>query len=333
MSLRCALLAALGVVLPAPLVAQGILVDVGYVFRSDVPDLSSVRAAFTMPLGGPIRWGIAGELLADVGTSPVQRWGAGVDLTGWRGGRGPYAALSLDGGFETSGPHDTWASWSAGAGYDLHLAGGVTVGADARYRGFFGKEPGGVQVSAGLAVWWGRKKPAKPGAEGPTAEGPTAEEPGAAAPAAETPAAETTGAGVYAAVEAGVVASARQALGKPYLYGGTGTGEDGFDCSGLIQYAYAQQGIALPRVSSSQATQGVAVEKSLDALEPGDILTFAGQPGGSKVSHVGLYLGGGRFIHSASSQGVMESTLSASDPNGQWWYARWVGARRVIGVP
>jgi len=326
LSLRRALLAALGVLLPAPLAAQGILLDVGYVFRSDVPDLSSVRAAFTMPVAGPIRWGIAGELLADVGTSPVQRWGAGVDLTGWRGGRGPYAALSLDGGFETDGPHDTWASWSAGAGYDLHLAGGVTIGADARYRGFFGKEPGGVQVSAGLAVWWGRKKPA----EVPTAEEPTAERPSAETPTAETPAAVIAGAGSYAAVEAAVVATAREALGKPYLYGGTGQGDDGFDCSGLIQYAYAQQGISLPRVSTAQATWGQEVERSLEALAPGDILTFSGQPGGSRVSHVGLYLGDGRFIHSSSSKGVMESTLSASDPNGQWWFVRWVGARRVI---
>jgi cell wall-associated NlpC family hydrolase len=132
-------------------------------------------------------------------------------------------------------------------------------------------------------------------------------------------------------LEEGVVASARVALGKPYLYGGTGQGSTGFDCSGLIQYAYAQQGIMLPRVSTSQATAGRAVEKSLDALSRGDILTFASQPGGSKVSHVGLYLGEGRFIHSSSSRGVMESTLSGTDPNGQWWFVRWVGARRVIG--
>lgn len=132
-------------------------------------------------------------------------------------------------------------------------------------------------------------------------------------------------------LEEGVVATARVALGKPYLYGGTGRGTTGFDCSGLIQYAYAQQGITLPRVSTAQALTGQEVAKSLDALARGDILTFASQPGGSKVSHVGLYLGEGRFIHSSSSRGVMESTLSGTDPNGQWWFVRWVGARRVIG--
>ena len=325
------------VAMPAPAAAQGILFDVGYVFRSDVPDLSSVRAAFTMPVGGPIRWGIAGELLADVGTSPVQRWGVGLDLTGWRGGRGPYAAFSLDGGFETNGPSDTWASWSAGGGYDFRLAGGVTAGADARYRGFFGKEPGGVQVSAGVGIWWGRRKPKSEQPQGePPVVPPPVEQPSANRPVADQPVAAQPADGERvpsgnAAVEANVVASARQALGKPYLYGGTGQGDDGFDCSGLIQYAYAQQGIALPRVSSSQAKQGIPVEKSIDALEPGDLLTFSSQPGGSKVSHVGLYLGGGQFIHSSSSKGVMESALSATDPNGQWWYVRWVGARRVIG--
>lgn len=132
-------------------------------------------------------------------------------------------------------------------------------------------------------------------------------------------------------MQEGVVAAARQAIGKPYLYGGTGQGSAGFDCSGLIQYAYAQQGISLPRVSTQQATAGREVEKVIDALAPGDILIFAGQAGSGKVSHVGLYLGEGQFIHSSSSKGVMESRLSGTDPNGQWWYVRWVGARRVIG--
>jgi peptidoglycan DL-endopeptidase CwlO len=132
------------------------------------------------------------------------------------------------------------------------------------------------------------------------------------------------------AIEAGVVTTARQELGKPYVRGGTGAGESGFDCSGLIQYAYAQYGIALPRTSVEQAKQGRKISRSVEALAPGDILTFSRSPGGKKVSHVGLYLGDGRFIHSSSSRGVMESTLGSSDPNGQWWFTRWVGARRII---
>jgi cell wall-associated NlpC family hydrolase len=62
---------------------------------------------------------------------------------------------------------------------------------------------------------------------------------------------------------------------------------------------------------------------------PGDILTFAASSGG-QVTHVGLYIGEGRFIHSASD-GVRTSRLGPDDPNGRWWWDRWVGARRVVG--
>jgi cell wall-associated NlpC family hydrolase len=146
-------------------------------------------------------------------------------------------------------------------------------------------------------------------------------------PHAEGAAAE--GANTTAALS--VVATAREALGKPYLYGGTGQGTDGFDCSGLIQYSYGQHGIMLPRTSSEQALIGDPIDRDVADLAAGDILTFASSPGGTRVSHVGLYLGEGRFIHSASSRGVMESALAGTDPNGNWWFVRWIGARRVIG--
>jgi cell wall-associated NlpC family hydrolase len=68
------------------------------------------------------------------------------------------------------------------------------------------------------------------------------------------------------------------------------------------------------------------VDKQLDALLPGDILTFSNN--GGRVTHVGLYLGDGRFIHSASD-GVQISLLSPDDVYGRWWWRRWVGARRV----
>ena len=300
--------------------AQGVQFDVGYIFRNNVPDVSELRGALTMPLAGPFRWGIAGMLLSDIGSSPTQRWGGGLDLTAFRRGRGPYGLLSLDTGFETNGPDDFWASWSAGGGWEVHLVSGLSLAADVRYRGFFDAEPGGLQVSGALSFRWGRKSAAPP---------PPAGTPPSTTPA---PAASGTVEENAASLRAGVVASARAGMGKPYLYGGTGQGDDGFDCSGLIQYAYGQQGITLPRVSTQQAAEGVAVPKSMDALAPGDILTFSAQPNGSTVSHVGLYLGNGRFIHSSSSRGVMESALSGTDPNGQWWYVRWVGARRVIGT-
>jgi cell wall-associated NlpC family hydrolase len=124
-----------------------------------------------------------------------------------------------------------------------------------------------------------------------------------------------------------VIATATSAMGRPYEYGGTGTGGGGFDCSGLIQYAYGQHGISLPRRSADQAREGTGVKKDYLALQPGDILTFSNR--GGPVTHVGLYIGEGRFIHSAT-RGVQVSTLSADDPYGRWWYVRWVGVRRIV---
>jgi cell wall-associated NlpC family hydrolase len=124
-----------------------------------------------------------------------------------------------------------------------------------------------------------------------------------------------------------VIATATDAMGRPYRWGGTGVDGGGFDCSGLIQHAYREHGIALPRTSAEQATEGRSVSRNLGALVPGDLLTFSNR--GGPVSHVGLYLGEGRFIHSAS-RGVQISILSDQDPYGRWWFKRWVGVRRII---
>jgi cell wall-associated NlpC family hydrolase len=107
-----------------------------------------------------------------------------------------------------------------------------------------------------------------------------------------------------------------------------GTSAAGFDCSGLIQHAYARHGIRLPRVSRDQAREGEAVNRTIEALRPGDILTFAER--GRRVTHVGLYLGNGRFVHSARG-GVQVSRLSEDDPQGRWYWKRWIGARRIVG--
>jgi cell wall-associated NlpC family hydrolase len=124
-----------------------------------------------------------------------------------------------------------------------------------------------------------------------------------------------------------VVSTATDAMGRPYSWGGTGKDGGGFDCSGLIQHAYGKHGIELPRTSAEQAKEGSAVSKSLGTLAPGDLLTFSNR--GGQVSHVGLYVGEGRFIHSAS-RGVQISILSDEDPYGRWWFRRWVGVRRII---
>ncbi|OAA85739.1 NlpC/P60 family protein [Clostridium coskatii] len=84
-----------------------------------------------------------------------------------------------------------------------------------------------------------------------------------------------------------VVAYASNFLGVPYVYGGTSP--SGFDCSGLVQYVYANFGINLPRTSEEQQNVGTPVSR--DELKPGDLVFF-----GSPAYHVGMYVGDGQFI-------------------------------------
>ena len=101
-----------------------------------------------------------------------------------------------------------------------------------------------------------------------------------------------------------VVNAAKAHLGLPYLYGGTSP-STGFDCSGLTQYAFRQAGITIPRVSYEQAAAGRAVPYS--QLRVGDLVSFY-----SPVSHVGIYVGNGQFIHSPRTGDVVKiSKLSA----------------------
>ncbi len=101
-----------------------------------------------------------------------------------------------------------------------------------------------------------------------------------------------------------VVNAAKAHLGLPYLYGGTSP-STGFDCSGLTQYAFRQAGITIPRVSFEQAAAGRSVPYS--QLRVGDLVAF-----NSPVSHVGIYVGNGQFIHSPKTGDVVKITkLSA----------------------
>ncbi len=109
---------------------------------------------------------------------------------------------------------------------------------------------------------------------------------------------------------AAIVNFARAQVGKAYVMGGTGPSS--FDCSGLVQAAYRQAGISLPRMSQAQSTAGKSV--SLSALQAGDILYW-----GSKGSayHVAVYVGGGKFVGAQnSSTGIVERSLSYDRPTG-----------------
>jgi hypothetical protein len=98
-----------------------------------------------------------------------------------------------------------------------------------------------------------------------------------------------------------VVDAAMSFLGWPYRWGGPSP-ETGFDCSGLTMTAYRLSGLALPRTAAEQYTGGERV--TLDGLQEGDLVFFATE-GGGRPSHVGLYVGAGRFIHAPGRGGVV----------------------------
>ncbi|MEU1040913.1 NlpC/P60 family protein [Streptomyces sp. NPDC005551] len=87
---------------------------------------------------------------------------------------------------------------------------------------------------------------------------------------------------------AAAVAAARSALGRPYVWGANGPG--GFDCSGLMQWSYAQAGVGLPRTSQAQRYAGRQVP--LSQAQPGDLVTYR-----SDASHIAMYMGNGQVIH------------------------------------
>ncbi|MFD7262521.1 C40 family peptidase [Streptomyces sp. NPDC059874] len=109
---------------------------------------------------------------------------------------------------------------------------------------------------------------------------------------------------------AAIVNFARAQVGKAYVMGGTGPSS--FDCSGLVQAAYRQAGISLPRMSQAQSSSGTSV--SLSALQPGDILYWGSR---GSAYHVAIYVGGGKFVGAQNpSTGIVERSLSYDKPTG-----------------
>jgi cell wall-associated NlpC family hydrolase len=127
------------------------------------------------------------------------------------------------------------------------------------------------------------------------------------------------GAGVRAPLGQRVSQKAMRYQGVPYLYGGTTP--QGFDCSGLIQYVYKQDGVDLPRTTHQQWSAGTRVNRQ--DLQPGDLVFFA--CGGQATSHSGLYLGNGKFIHADQSKGVR-----VDDLNRDYWAGVFQGGVRVV---
>jgi cell wall-associated NlpC family hydrolase len=122
-----------------------------------------------------------------------------------------------------------------------------------------------------------------------------------------------------------VINTADDYLGVPYKWGGTSP-ETGFDCSGYVRYVFARQGVQLPRTSREQAGAGQGVTARISSLRQGDIMLFAETR--KPISHVAIYAGDGRIIHSSSSGGgVRYDDLDTK--RGQWFVQHMVAARRL----
>jgi len=125
-----------------------------------------------------------------------------------------------------------------------------------------------------------------------------------------------------------VLPTADHYVGVKYRYGGTSP-TTGFDCSGFVQYVFAQHGVRLPRTSRQQAAVGTRLSADWDAVAPGDLVMFEE---GGRIGHVAIYAGRNRIIHATASGGsVRYDDLSTS--RGRWFADHMVAARRVTPDP
>ena len=326
---RLLLVAALAAFVPFQLHAQrsGFDATYGRWWADSASTLYGV--GYHRSLMGPIDWGVGVTHLDDA-RSFADRTQTGADFSlgfGRTDGRAYVVSTVGLGMRHEDGSLD--ASWSAGAGWAVPIFSFLSLALEARYRaedqdarGFWQLRPDdrrgltlGVRLATGGLPRRNRQPPAvEPPRFDPPSEGDLitlGRDSGASAD------------GARAAAE--VVRTAMEVMGSPYTWGGSDA--NGYDCSGLIQYAYGQHGIILPRISRDQVRMGRAVEPRLEAVRPGDLLGFSVE--GDRVTHVGLYVGEGRFIHSATG-GVKVSSLTATDGDSQWWRRRWTVARRIL---
>lgn len=135
------------------------------------------------------------------------------------------------------------------------------------------------------------------------------------------PVAEETAFSAPTGLATGTVNIAKGLLGSRVVWGGASPAQ-GFDCSGLVQYVFRQAGVALPRTADLQFLVGRTVLRS--ALIPGDLVYFTTyEPG---ASHVGIYIGRDKFIHTSFSQGI----VAIGDMNDAYFVQRYYGAKRVL---
>lgn len=117
-----------------------------------------------------------------------------------------------------------------------------------------------------------------------------------------------------------IAAAALTQVGKPYRYGGSGP--DAFDCSGLVQFAYTAHGVRVPRTTAAQFAASTLIRR--EHLTPGDLLFFRFD-NSKKVTHVGIYVGDGRFVHAPQGGRTVE-VRRVDEP---WYERRLAGTGRL----
>ena len=125
---------------------------------------------------------------------------------------------------------------------------------------------------------------------------------------------------------ASLIEKAKTCLGVPYRWGGIS--RKGFDCSGFVRFVFGSCGIDLDRTSKSQAGQGEPID--LANIEPGDLLFFSTRGMRKGISHVGIYLGEGQFIHASNWGGPGKRCVKLGELASSYFADRLVAVRRMV---
>jgi len=241
-----------------------------------------------------------------------------------------FGGLGLESSARPLGFTDAIRTWSYGGGLQLAIGHILSVNGEVRSRHLAAPATPadsqfvrGLEYRVGIGFHFGGSRSRSPVFRRTADNPPSAPRPVKRASTRSTWPVSTTASSASARR---LISTAEEYIGVPYRYGGTSP-RTGFDCSGFVQYVYAAQGLDLPRTSRQMAGAGVAVEPSARALAVGDLMLFAQ---GGTISHVAIYAGNGRFIHSSSSgHGVRYDDLGTQ--RGQWFANHLVAARRVMG--
>jgi cell wall-associated NlpC family hydrolase len=265
-------------------------------------------------------------------------WATNADLilgpvnAGLGAGFMPYtfAGIGLESSAQPATFTDAIRTWSYGGGLQLGLSRMLSVSGEVRSRHLAATATPAdsqfvraLEYRVGIGLHFGGARQRRASVyPGRSSDNP----PRAPRPSRSTrttwPVSTTSGSGAARRV----VPTAEHYIGTPYRYGGTSP-NTGFDCSGFVQYVYGIQGVSLPRTSRQMAGSGMAVDPSTRALAVGDLMLFSQ---GGRISHVAIYAGNGRFIHSSSSgNGVRYDDLGTR--RGKWFADHMVAARRVTG--